>query len=78
MATKAQLQRDVSTEGLVEIMRRFLARCRQPVLLEDGEQPIPLVPGRYELEARGSGCVLHAWGEEGNLVRNGRIGIHLA
>ena len=69
MATKAQLQRDISTEDLVEIIRRFLARCRQPVLLEDGEQPIPLVPGRYELEARGSGCVLHAWGEEGNLVR---------
>lgn len=37
--------------------------------MEAGEQPIPLVEGRYDLEPRGQGCVLHAWGEEGNLVR---------
>jgi len=69
VATKAQLQREVSARGVFDAVREFLARCRQPVLMEAGEQPIPLTEGRYDLEPRGQGCVLHAWGEEGNLVR---------
>ena len=69
MATKAQLKREAPADDLVDVVRRFLIACRQPVLIEDGEKPIPLVAGRYELESRGAGCVLHAWGEEGNLVR---------
>jgi len=63
------LQREVSARGVFDAVREFLARCRQPVLMEAGEQPIPLTEGRYDLEPRGQGCVLHAWGEEGNLVR---------
>ena len=69
MATKAQLQREASARGLFDVVREFLAHCREPVFVEAGEQPIPLVEGRYDLEPRGQGCVLHAWGEEGNLVR---------
>ena len=69
MATKAQHQRKAPSPDLITVIRRFLAHCRRPVLIESGEQPIPLVEGRYDLESRGSGCVLHAWGEEGNLVR---------
>ncbi|MDA1315043.1 MAG: hypothetical protein O2968_17065 [Acidobacteria bacterium] len=69
MATKAQLQREHPADDLVDVIRRFLTACRQPVLIEDGERPIPLVAGRYNLESRGVGCVLHAWGEQGNLVR---------
>ena len=69
VATKAQLKREVRQVDVVDIVRRFLASCRRPVLVEDGEKPIPLVEGRYSLEPRGVGCLLHAWGEEGNLVR---------
>ena len=69
MATKAQFQRKAPSPDLIAVIRRFLASCRRPVLIESGEKPIPLVEGRYDLESRGSGCVLHAWGEEGNLVR---------
>jgi len=69
VATKAQLQREASARGLFDVVREFLAHCREPVFVEAGEQPIQLVEGRYDLEPRGQGCVLHAWGEEGNLVR---------
>ena len=69
MATKAQLQRETASRGVFDVVKEFLARCRQPAVMEPGEQPIPLVDGRYDLERRGLGCVLHAWGEEGNLVR---------
>lgn len=69
MATKAQLQREPSARSAFDVVTEFLAHCRQPVLIEAGEQPIPLAEGRYDLEPRGQGCVLHAWGEEGNLVR---------
>lgn len=69
MATKTQLQREASARGVFDAVREFLAHCRQPVLVETGEQPIPLTEGRYNLEPRGQSCVLHAWGEEGNLVR---------
>lgn len=69
MAKKAQLPRQAPSSDLITVIRRFLASCRRPILIESGEDPIPLVEGRYDLESRGSGCVLHVWGEEGNLVR---------
>jgi hypothetical protein len=52
-----------------QIIRRFLATCRQPVLLEPGEEPIPIDPDRWSIEPRADSCVLHAWSEAGNLVR---------
>ncbi len=50
-------------------IRRFLSGCREPVLIEPGEEPIPLETGRYTIEPRGDSCVLHAWSRSGNLVR---------
>jgi hypothetical protein len=50
-------------------IRRFLAACREPVVLEPGEEPIALDRNRYTLEPRGDSCVLHAWSESANLVR---------
>lgn len=87
MATKAQLIPEHPADSLADVLRRFLATCRRPLLIEDGEKPIPLVAGRYDLESRGAGCVLHAWGEQGNLVRrivqagsprNGRLDLRAA
>jgi hypothetical protein len=50
-------------------IRRFLALCREPILVEPGEEPIPLRADRYTIEPRGDSCVVHAWNESGNLVR---------
>ena len=52
-----------------DTIRRFLSGCRDPVLVEPGEEPIPLEANRYTIESRGDSCVLHAWNESGNLVR---------
>lgn len=58
-----------SAAEMEQAIRRFLDSCREPVFLEPGEQPIPLEADRYSIEQRGGTCVLHAWGEAGNLVR---------
>lgn len=52
-----------------QTIRRFLAACRKPLLVEPGEEPILLEEDRYSIESRGDGCILHAWNESGNLVR---------
>ena len=52
-----------------DAIRRFLAGCRRPVLVEPGEEPIAIEADRYSIERRGETCILHAWGEAGNLVR---------
>ena len=59
----------ISAQEMEQTIRRFLAACREPVLVELGEEPIALHPDRYSIEPRGDSCVFHAWGEAGNLVR---------
>jgi hypothetical protein len=59
----------VSPGEMEATIRRFLSGCREPVLIEPGEEPIPLEADRYTIEPRGDSCVLHAWSESGNLVR---------
>lgn len=51
------------------LIESFLARCREPVLLEPGEDPIPLGEGSYELSEAGGRLQIHAWTESRNLVR---------
>ncbi len=46
-----------------------IARFREPVLVEEGEVPIPIEPSRYSLDVGPRGCLLHVWSETGNLVR---------
>ena len=69
MGAKAQLQRKLSAEEVLGRIREFLSRCSQPVLVEPGHEPIPLREGRYEIKSHPSGCLLHVWGEEGNIAR---------
>jgi hypothetical protein len=58
-----------------EIIERFLRDARQPVLLEPGEEMLPLTPDCYTLEVRGSRLTLQAWDRTRNVVR--RItGVH--
>lgn len=47
----------------------FLAGCRQPVLLEPGETPLPLLPDHYALTSRTNGLLLEAWDEARTLAR---------
>lgn len=59
----------VSAEELRQTIVSFVESCSDPVIVEAGEKPIAIQPGRYVVEAGGTGCLLHVWGEEGNLVR---------
>jgi hypothetical protein len=55
----------------------FLKASRQPVLMEPGEDPLPIVPERFALESRGGAVRLECWSETHNLVRRVR-GVRVA
>lgn len=47
----------------------FLKASRQPVVLEPGEEQLPLEPDNYTLEWRSSGLTIQAWDETRNFAR---------
>jgi hypothetical protein len=47
----------------------FLKGCKEPALLEPGEDLFPLAPETYALEVRGSRLTLQAWDRARNLTR---------
>lgn len=44
-------------------------RFRVPILVELGEAPIAVEPGKYSVDIGPRGCLLHVWSESGNLAR---------
>jgi hypothetical protein len=50
----------------------FLRTAKQPVLLEPGEEPIPIGPDNFVLSARGPALNLECWSETRNLTRRVR------
>jgi hypothetical protein len=48
---------------------RFLQSARQPVLLEPGDDPIPILPANFSLTARGNIVTIECWSDTQNLVR---------
>lgn len=50
-------------------VQRFLDTSREPALLEPGEAPISLAPGRHAMEDRRGALVIQAWDESRNIVR---------
>ena len=50
-------------------MLEFIRACREPVVIETGDKPIALADGQYAIEPHAKGCVLHVWGDGGNIVR---------
>ncbi len=48
----------------------FLKNCRQPALMEPGEELIPLTAENYAIEERGSRLTLQAWDRTRNLTRH--------
>jgi len=55
-------------EALLAI-ERFLKASRQPVLIDPGEDPIPVTADTFALSARGNVVTLESWTESRNLVR---------
>ena len=55
--------------GLLERIDGFVRSCRDPVLLEPGEEALPLVSGSYALEERPGSLGIEAWNESRNLAR---------
>lgn len=47
----------------------FLATAREPVLIEPGEDPMPVTPGGHAFEERRGRLTLECWEEHRNLVR---------
>ena len=47
----------------------FLAKAKEPALLEPGQEPIPLVCGAYEVEASGDRLFVQAWTRDRTLAR---------
>jgi hypothetical protein len=47
----------------------FLETAAQPVLMEPGEDPLPIHPDKFVLATRGNACTLECWDETRNLVR---------
>jgi hypothetical protein len=50
-------------------IEKFLASCRQPALLEPGEEVLPLTGGNFSLEIRGNALTLQVWDRTRNLSR---------
>jgi hypothetical protein len=51
------------------VIESFLKNCRQPALLEPGEDILPLSDDNFSLEFRGSRLTLEAWDRTRNLAR---------
>jgi len=56
-------------------IQRFLERSRLPVLLEAGDDPLPITPENFSLTPNGSILTIQCWSATKNLVRRVR-GIH--
>ncbi len=53
-------------------IERFLKASRQPVLMEAGDDPLPIAADRFALECRGDLVRVECWSETRNLVRRVR------
>src|SRR5258708_2826990 len=51
------------------VIEAFLKNCRQPALMEPGEELLPLTGDNFALEVRGSRLALEAWDRTRNLTR---------
>jgi hypothetical protein len=58
-----------SAEEIRAVIQAFLRHCRQPALLEPGEELLPIGTDNFELEMRGSRLTLQAWDSRRNLTR---------
>jgi hypothetical protein len=52
-----------------DAIEEFLKTAAQPVLIEPGEDPLPISPGNFVLGTRAKTCTLECWDDTRNLVR---------
>ena len=58
-----------SPDEIRSTLDQFLRSCREPALLEPGEDLFPLAPENFTLDIRGSRLTLQAWDHTRNLTR---------
>ena len=56
-------------EEITSAVSRFLQSSRRPVLIDPGEDALPITADKFVLELRGSAVTLECWNESRNLVR---------
>ena len=69
VASLRKASRAGSAASLRAEVERFLASCRDPVVLEPGEEPFALAGGNWACTERGAFLLLEAWDERRNLAR---------
>jgi len=52
-----------------DAIEQFLEAAAQPVVIEPGEDPLPIQADKFVLATRGDACTLECWDETRNLVR---------
>jgi len=57
------------SSGLLAAVEAFITACREPALLEFGDEMIALVPGQYALEIRAGRLWIDAWNETRSISR---------
>jgi hypothetical protein len=57
---------------LIRTLEEFVARCREPVLIEPGQEPIRLMPGQHEWSVAAGRVLIEAWDDSGRLARKVR------
>lgn len=61
------------TPSLVATLESFVAGCREPVLIEAGQEPIRLVPGQYSWSEAAGRVLIEAWDDgAGRIARKVR------
>jgi hypothetical protein len=58
-----------SAEAIRAVIETFLKDCKQPALLEPGEELFPITAENFSLDLRGSRLTLQAWDRTRNLTR---------
>jgi hypothetical protein len=59
----------LSAPEIRAVIESFLKNCRQPALLEPGEEVLPLNNDNFSLEFRGPRLTIEAWDRTRNLAR---------
>jgi hypothetical protein len=59
----------VTPEETRAVIEKFLKNCRQPALMEPGEELLPITADNFVLEIRGSRLSIEAWDRTRNLSR---------
>lgn len=63
---------DAGPQAVCDAIREFLASARMPVLLDPGEEPLPIEAGNIVLTPRGGAASIECWSQTRNLVRRVR------